>query len=86
MDTKVKSVIIKGLHENPSGVLVSFTKQDGSERDMLCTLIEAKIPEDQRPKGEKETIKNDDAIRVFDIEKQGWRSFRWDTIKTVKGV
>ena len=68
-----------------SGVLITFTKKDGTDRDMWCTLAEASIPEDKKPKSEN-TKFSDDALRVFDLEKQEWRSFRWDSIKNVKGI
>jgi hypothetical protein len=85
MHQDIKQMIIKALHSNDDGVTVSFTKKDGTDRDMLCTLIESKIPEDMKPKTEG-TKASDSTLRVFDLEKQGWRSFQWDTIKTVKGI
>ena len=60
-------------------ITVKFVKKDGSEREMLCTLSESKIPADKSPKGAEKT-KSDDVVPVFDIENQGWRSFRWDSI------
>jgi hypothetical protein len=47
---------------------------------MRCSLNEDFIPEDKRPKdsGRKQP---EDSIAVFDIEKQDWRSFRFDSIK-----
>ena len=76
------------LHDEnlKSGVRVTFTKKDGSERKMQCTLIENKIPTDKRPKGTNEsenTSTTGSAVRVFDTEKQEWRSFRWDSVTKV---
>jgi hypothetical protein len=69
------------------GVMVEFTKIDGSNRKMLCTLAEALIPEDARPKtkdteviAEAETNVAPVACRVYDLEKKGWRSFRLDSV------
>jgi hypothetical protein len=47
---------------------------------MLCTLQESQIPESARPKGEVKK-KSDDALAVWDIEKQAWRSFRYDSLE-----
>jgi hypothetical protein len=69
---------LKGLL-NERDVRVMFTKKDGTEREMLCTLAESKIPEDQKPKTEGGNF-SDEAQRVFDLEKQEWRSFRWDSV------
>lgn len=65
---------------------VVFTKRDGTDRVMKCTLNESKIPapeikESTEPKKEKKV--NLDVLAVYDTEAQGWRSFRWDSLKTV---
>jgi hypothetical protein len=62
---------------------VTFTKKDGTERLMKCTLDPEILPkieikEDAKPRKESTT-----SIRVFDTEKNEWRSF---TIKSVKNV
>jgi hypothetical protein len=66
-----------------SVVNVIFTKADGSERTMNCTLKLENIPEDQRPKG---AIKSEsDQIRVFDTDIDAWRSFNFSSVKTIDG-
>lgn len=64
-------------------VEVKFTKKDGTERVMQCTLQESSIPETAKPKGSNRAV-SDESLRVFDTEKNEWRSFRWDSIKSVK--
>lgn len=64
---------------------VDFIKKDGTARKMNCTLQVNLIPEDKRPK-EVEVVevkegKAPEACRVFDVDKQDWRSFRWDSLK-----
>ena len=44
-----------------------------------------KIPEDKLPKGTGQSS-NDDVQKVFDVEKQDWRSFRWDSLKSFDNV
>lgn len=64
-------------------VNVEFTKADGSERLMNCTLKLENIPEDQHPKS---TIKSEsDQIRVFDTDIGAWRSFNFGSVKTIDG-
>jgi hypothetical protein len=77
------------LHDEnlKSGVRITFTKKDGSERKMQCTLIESKIPTDKRPKGTSESENTStvgSAVRVFDTEIGEWRSFRWDSVTKVE--
>jgi len=61
---------------------ITFTKKDGSDRIMKCTLMESKIPTEKMPKG-TEKAKSDEVVPVFDIENDGWRSFRWDSIRQI---
>lgn len=67
------------LHE--ADVEVTFTKKDGTERVMICTLNEDVVP----PTGDKmRTVKrNESAQPVFDVVAKEWRSFRWDSVKSV---
>jgi hypothetical protein len=80
-DQKARDWLIGVLREQT--VTVTFTKQDGTERVMNCTLYEGDIPVDQAPKNSGRT-KPTESLAVFDIEAKGWRSFRWDSIKEVK--
>jgi hypothetical protein len=71
---------LKGvLHE--SEVEVTFTKKDGTERVLRCTLNEDVVP----PSGDKLHAVNrgESAQPVYDIENNAWRSFRWDSVKSV---
>lgn len=62
-------------------VVVTFTKVDGTKRDMLCTLRESLIPSDKAPKNTKKIKENDSVIKVFALgEADGWRSFRVDSV------
>lgn len=64
-------------------VQLTFTKKDGTERIMKCTLAEQKIPAENAPKG-TERAKSDEAVAVFDLENNGWRSFRWDSLTNIE--
>jgi hypothetical protein len=64
-------------------VELTFIKKDGSERIMTCTLAEQKIPAENAPKG-TERAKSDEAVAVFDLENNGWRSFRWDSLTNIE--
>lgn len=72
------------LHNAPA--TITFTKVDGTERVMQCTLEADKLPpsvplaEGKTPRKETTSTK---ALRVFDLEKKEWRSF---TIKNVKRI
>ena len=65
-------------------VEIEFTKKDGTERVMKCTLQEDFLPEvDGVIVFDKDRWKKE-AVAVFDVEKEDWRSFRWDSIKAVR--
>jgi len=63
---------------------VTFTKKDGTERILKCTLNSNTIPTQFAPKEDSTRAKNDEVLAVFDVESQGWRSFRWDSVKRVE--
>lgn len=60
-------------------VEITFLKKDGTERVMKCTLQEDYLPETVGSDKEK----SKDALAVFDVENDGWRSFRWDSVKQI---
>jgi hypothetical protein len=62
-------------------VSITFTKKDGDERVIKATLKEDLIPFDMIPKGTSTRKKSEESQSVFDVEKDEWRSFRWDSIK-----
>ena len=55
--------ICKELKDNE--ILVTFEKTDGTEREMLCTLIENKIPDEKKPKNTGKKV-NTESLSVFD--------------------
>jgi len=83
---------------NKQEITVRFTKADGTDRDMKCTLNWDLIPpQPQKPTTGpvdgivKESTKPRHApkepdpavIKVFDLEAQAWRSFRMDRLKKI---
>lgn len=63
---------------------VVFIKKDGTEREMLCTTNSDIVPFVAVTEDKKERKINEEVCAVYDIEAKGWRSFRWDSIKSVK--
>ena len=48
--------------------------------------MQATLSEELIPKVEKSATtrkKSDEALAVWDIEAEDWRSFRWDSVKTI---
>ena len=67
---------------------VTFTKKDGEQRIMTCTLVTEAIPVDKRPKplaeGEEPKPVKDHLQSVWDIKAEGWRSFFWSRVTSIK--
>ena len=61
---------------------VTFYTADGSLREMRCTT-NPKVTPVYESKTEKKKKTNDDVCSVFDLDKNEWRSFRFDKIKTL---
>jgi hypothetical protein len=62
---------------------VTFTKKDGTERVMKCTLREDIITPHEK-KTDRVKAHNDETLAVWDLDKKEWRSFRYDSIKEVQ--
>jgi hypothetical protein len=78
---RLKEELKKGV------VTVVFEKKDGTERTMRATLSDQYIPQvlaeydGQEAKPARQL--NDDVQPVWDIDAGGWRSFRYDSVKTL---
>lgn len=64
-------------------VTVTFTKKDGTERVMNCTLNPEVLPPAPVTEGKKERKFNESIMSVYDVDAKGWRSF---TIKSLKHI
>lgn len=58
-------------------VEINFTKKDGAERQMKCTLKEGVTPVVENPKT------SDTLCTVWDTELGQWRSFYFENIKQI---
>ena len=79
--TKFTEWLTGMLHCGPA--TVTFTKADGTDRVMKCTLEENKLPKIVVKEGATPRKESTTSMRVYDLEKNEWRSF---TIKKVKQV
>ena len=72
-------------------VTIEFLKADGTLREMRCTLNPDKLPApvvtgpvDGIVKESKQRKQPDEhSLRVFDLDKNEWRSFRFDRLQKV---
>lgn len=109
MPVQTKSVVFEMLKNTENGmdefkrwldvelhrqiVTVVFTKADGTERTMRCTLNAMAIPAPAVPdtapdhsviKEAKAPRKPNPNVRTcYDVDGQAWKSFRWDSVKSV---
>ena len=70
-----------------NGVLdIHFIKKDGTDRVMKCTLKPELLPVqtdlEEHTTNRKE---NPDVLAVWDVENEGWRSFRVDSVVGIMG-
>ena len=82
-----REILVEGLKRNVMKVV--FIKINGDERVMNCTLHQSVLPEKYISEDIIKKKDNPDTISVWDIDKNGWRSFRLDSIvefKIVEGV
>lgn len=57
---------------------VIFTKLNGEERNMICTLREDIIPSATKDPITQKKVRdlNEEVLAVWDTKAEGWRSFR----------
>ena len=70
-------------------MIVDFTKLNGDKRVMTCTLREDMKPVATKvdPMSTKKVREVSDAVvSVWDVNAEGWRSFRYDRINSVNIV
>mgnify|MGYP003335358621 FL=1 len=76
---ELKEIIQNGV------VTVVFTKKDGTERTMKCTLLPEYLPQRGQLLVESSNRKeNTDVLSVWDIDVGDWRSFRLDSVKEIR--
>jgi hypothetical protein len=94
--TVIRDWVRSLLQKSP--ITVTFVKADGTVRDMLCTLDSSRIPampdvtilsnsttnvdglvESKKPRKQPDPH----SIRVYDLEKAEWRSFRFDRLQKI---
>ncbi len=64
---------------------VTFTKVNGEERTMQCTLKEDLLPKLQTDKSNGVSKKRSDGtLSVWDVDRGEWRSFRIANVKNLK--
>lgn len=82
-DEQTKKNVITALMNGEATVV--FTKADGTVRKLRGTLNKELMPADVVAKweeaatAEKTKRVNKDIQHVYDLENNGWRSFRWDS-------
>ena len=64
-------------------VNLTFRKTDGTLRNMKCTLLPKLLPEAIVSDKPKRKV-SEDTLAVFDLEKNEWRSFRYDSVTEIK--
>jgi len=66
-----------------SGIInVRFTKVNGEGRDMKCTLLSEYLPNQQEM--DFTEVDSKEYLAVWDVEVNGWRSFRIESVSEVK--
>ena len=73
-----RDILIKNLQKKV--MKITFTKVNGEERVMDCTLQENIVP----PTKYTDRKRNEEVLPVWDINKGEWRSFRLDSVTNIE--
>ena len=80
---EIVNKLSQGIHT------ITFTKVDGTERTMPCTLDPVLLPTVDLIENEEKKVPrklNIDTLRVFVTDINEWRSFRIENLKSIEGV
>jgi hypothetical protein len=78
-----KSDVLSKLNEGT--VTIVFEKTDTSERTISATLNSDYVTYDKRPGQSGDNSQSNNAQPVWDTDARGWRSFRWNSVRSVDG-
>lgn len=78
--TEVQKLLREGV------VKVTFTKVNGEKREMPCTLNTSLMKNLSENYDEATTRANEDVQRVWCVDMEAWRSFRWDSLVSAEVV
>ena len=75
-----RTTLIKNLQKR--AMRITFTKVNGEERVIDCSLQEHIVPETS----ESNRKQNKEILPVFDIDIGEWRSFRLDSVTNIEAL
>lgn len=84
LKTQLKEIIQNNV------VTVYFTKVDGTEREMKCTLMTEYLPDQYQNKNTQllqeslGRLENVNTLSVWDLDANSWRSFRCDSVTRIE--
>ena len=73
---------LKGVLRMYEETQITFTKKNGDQRVMKCTLKETIVPV-YVTKTSGERAQSNDTLFVYDLDKSDWRSFRFDSVTQI---
>ena len=82
MDELTTKTLLPELLKN-NVATVTFTKKDGTERVMKCTLKPDLLPPQVVNEDKPAKKKSETTIAVFDLEIKAWRSISYDSVSSV---
>ena len=84
LKTQLKEIIQNNV------VTVYFTKVDGTEREMKCTLMVEYLPDQYQNNNTQllqeslGRLENVNTLSVWDLDANSWRSFRCDSVTRIE--
>jgi hypothetical protein len=82
MDELTTQALLPELLKN-NVATVTFTKKDGTQRVMKCTLKPDLLPAQVVNEDKPAKKKSETSIAVFDLEIRAWRSISYDSVSSI---
>lgn len=81
-DQKIFREWVKGILQRETATL-TFQKKDGTMRVIVASLREEDMPSYEKKTDAVRKV-NEEVLPVVDLEKNEWRSFRFDSIRKIE--
>lgn len=78
--------VVNEFLRNHSTAVITFTKKDGTVRELFGTLDNAYLPERALDEHHKTKLVDWETFTIWDLEADGWRAFKTANLIKIEGV
>jgi hypothetical protein len=86
MTSQERYIAVKEFLRVNKTAVITFTKKDGTIRELFGTLDAAILPEREHDKHHKTRLLDWETFTIWDIDAEGWRAFKTANLLKVENA